>query len=236
MTNPSLRPEFADCSGSVKTFWRGMVAFLFLLTVACSVEPSVAPVITSTTLSHASTTTLSGLSSQTTSTTSFEAPVTPTSVVVTTTTTEPYPGWWDPRGVQRACGDPVQGLLTFRGSPTRSWYGRGPVPLMPEVLWRFPEKGNLCSLSTTGGRTTNWCGIGWTGQPAVWETGTQTRLAIGAYDRGIHLLDASTGLPILQPFMTGDIVKGSLTVDPDGFPLIYSGSRDGFDRRIHGGT
>ena len=98
---------------------------------------------------------------------------------------------------------------------------------MPEVLWRFPERNNLCSLSTTEGRTTTWCGIGWTGQPAVWEVGTETWLAIGAYDRGIHILDALTGQPRLKKFVTGDIVKGSLTVDPDGFPLIYSGSRDG---------
>jgi outer membrane protein assembly factor BamB len=110
---------------------------------------------------------------------------------------------------------------------------------MPEVLWRFPKEGNLCSLSTTGGRTTNWCGIGWTGQPAVWQTESDTWLAVGAYDRGIHFLDTSTGLPAKKPFITGDIVKGSLTVDPDGFPLIYSGSRDGhlrilaFDRPDH---
>ncbi len=98
---------------------------------------------------------------------------------------------------------------------------------MPEVLWRFPEKDKLCSLSTTQGRTTTWCGIGWTGQPAVWEVDTETWLAVGAYDRGIHILDALTGQPRLKRFATGDIVKGSLTVDPDGFPLIYSGSRDG---------
>ena len=30
------------------------------------------------------------------------------------------------------------GLLTFRGSPTRSFYGRGPVPDDPAVQWRFP--------------------------------------------------------------------------------------------------
>ena len=133
MTNPSLQPESAGCSGSVKSFWRGMVAFLFSLTVACSVEPAAAPVTTSTTLSHPSTTSLSAASSQATSTTSYKPPVTSTSIVDTTTTTEPYPGWWDPRGVQRAWGDTVQGLLTFRGSPTRSWYGRGPVPLIPKV-------------------------------------------------------------------------------------------------------
>ena len=149
------------------------------------------------------------------------------SAVKPTTSVPPYDGWWDPEAVGLPWGDTVRGVLTFRGSPTRSWYGGGPVPLMPEVLWRFPEEGDLCSLSTTGGRTTNWCGIGWTGQPAVWELENRTWLAIGAYDRGIHVLDASTGTPILEPFVTGDIVKGSLTVDPDGFPLIYSGSRDG---------
>ena len=149
------------------------------------------------------------------------------SAVKPTTSVPPYDGWWDPEAVGLPWGDTVRGVLTFRGSPTRSWYGGGPVPLMPEVLWRFPEEGDLCSLSTTGGRTTNWCGNGWTGQPAVGELENRTWLAIGAYDRGIHVLDASTGTPILEPFVTDDIVKGSLTVDPDGFPLIYSGSRDG---------
>ena len=38
---------------------------------------------------------------------------------------------------------------------------------------------------------------------------------------------SSTATPasdILPPFPTGDIIKGSVTVDPDGFPLVYSGS------------
>ena len=29
-----------------------------------------------------------------------------------------------------------------------------------------------------------------------------------------------------SPIVTGDIVKGSPTIDPDGFPLVYFGSRD----------
>ena len=169
------------------------------------------------------------------STTSKISPIYETAFPATTSTSTPtirpttsvYEGWWDPASVGQPWGSKVEGVLTFRGSPTRSWYGRGPVPLMPEVLWRFPEEGRLCSLSTTGGRTTNWCGIGWTGQPAVWEQDDRTLVALGAYDRHIHLLNADTGKPVKQPFLTGDIVKGSLTVDPDGFPLIYSGSRDG---------
>ena len=74
--------------------------------------------------------------------------------------------------------------------------------------------------------------MGWTGQPSVWEKGGRTWLAFGAYDRAIHVLDAETGLRLLDDFPTGDIIKGSVTVDPDGFPLLYSGSRDGFFRVI----
>ncbi len=212
--------------------WRWFILLvLFLAPAACSNDVSDNRMAASTTLAQqvptsssrpqTSTTTSAPLSKTTRSTTSLAPAVEPTAPV------PPYKGWWDPQAVGRPWGDKVRGVLTFRGSPTRSWYGGGPVPLMPEVLWRFPEQGDLCSLSTTGGRTTNWCGIGWTGQPAVWELENETWLAIGAYDRGIHVLNASTGTPVLEPFVTGDIVKGSLTVDPDGFPLIYSGSRDG---------
>ena len=214
------------------TGWRWSIfLLLFLYPVACSVDTSTNRMAASTTLAQQVATSSSAPQTSTTTSVPLSKITMPTtslaSAVKPTTSVPPYDGWWDPEAVGLPWGDTVQGVLTFRGSPTRSWYGGGPVPLMPEVLWRFPEEGDLCSLSTTGGRTTNWCGIGWTGQPAVWELENRTWLAIGAYDRGIHVLDASTGTPILEPFVTDDIVKGSLTVDPDGFPLIYSGSRDG---------
>ena len=214
------------------TGWRWSIfLLLFLYPVACSVDTSTNRMAASTTLAQQVATSSSAPQTSTTTSVPLSKITMPTtslaSAVKPTTSVPPYDGWWDPEAVGLPWGDTVRGVLTFRGSPTRSWYGGGPVPLMPEVLWRFPEEGDLCSLSTTGGRTTNWCGIGWTGQPAVWELENRTWLAIGAYDRGIHVLDASTGTPILEPFVTDDIVKGSLTVDPDGFPLIYSGSRDG---------
>ncbi|MCP3939560.1 MAG: PQQ-binding-like beta-propeller repeat protein [Actinomycetia bacterium] len=88
----------------------------------------------------------------------------------------------------------------------------------------------MCSESTSGGNTRTWCGTGWTGQPAVWETGGATWMSFGAYDRAVHVLDADTGERIFEDFVTGDIIKGSVTIDPDGYPLIYSGSRDNFFR------
>jgi hypothetical protein len=46
------------------------------------------------------------------------------------------------------------------------------------------------------------------------------------------LLDAATGERILPDFVTGDLVKGSLAVDPNGYPPVYTGSRDNYYRVI----
>jgi outer membrane protein assembly factor BamB len=140
-------------------------------------------------------------------------------------------GWSDAAGVGKPYGDKVPGLLTFRGNPTRTYYGTGPVPrTAPSPQWTFPKSGGLCANSTDQHGTREWCGTGWTGQPAVFERDGRTWLVFGAYDRAIHFLDASTGERILPDFPTGDIIKGSATVDPDGFPLVYSGSRDNYYR------
>lgn len=156
---------------------------------------------------------------------------TTTGAPVTTTTTEPpFQGFVDPRSAFQPYEDAeVAGLLTFRGNPTRNYYGQGPVPSAPHVVWKYPGH-TMCSLSEDRGQTTNWCGTGWTGQPAVFERDGRTWLVFGAYDRAVHFVDAATGADILAPFPTGDIIKGSVTVDPDGFPLVYTGSRDSFFR------
>ena len=144
-----------------------------------------------------------------------------------------FTGWSDPAGVGKPYGDKVQGLLTFRGNPTRTYYGSGPIPrTQPEQAWRFPRTGGLCGESTDQKGTRVWCGSGWTGQPAVFERDGRTWVVFGAYDHKIHFLDAETGERILPDFPTGDIIKGSVTIDPDGFPLVYTGSRDNYYRVI----
>ncbi len=161
-------------------------------------------------------------------------PVSTTSTIPTTTTTTkpPYTGWVDPASAFTPYYQAtVAGLLTFRGNPTRNYYGAGPVPIAPRELWRYPQAA-MCSFSEDRGETTNWCGTGWTGQPAIFERDGRTWVVFGAYDRAVHFVDAATGQDILPPFVTGDLIKGSVTVDPDGFPLIYTGSRDGFFRVI----
>lgn len=139
--------------------------------------------------------------------------------------------WVDPASAGHPWGETVEGILTFRGNPTRNFYGAGPVPVDPVVQWKYPDEA-MCSESSVEqgdhSGTFNWCGSGWTGQPSVFEREGQTWVVFGAYDRAVHFLDASTGEAILPRFETGDIIKGSVTVDPDGFPLVYSGSRDNF--------
>lgn len=135
--------------------------------------------------------------------------------------------WVDPAIAGRPWPDTVEGITTFRGNPTRSWYGTGPLPADPVVDWRYPDEA-MCARSDVEGedRERIWCGSGWTGQPAVFERDGRTWVVVGTYDRAIHFVDADTGEAILEPHPTGDIIKGSVTVDPDGYPLVYSGSRD----------
>lgn len=167
------------------------------------------------------------------------APTVATTVPDTTaptesTTTVPPPEWLvDPASVRTPWGTAVDGVLTYRGNPTRSFWGTGPVPrTTPQVLWSYPQQGNMCGESSEYDVTRVWCGTGWTGQPAVFEREGRTWVVFGAYDYKVHFVDAATGADIIPPFPTGDLAKGNVTVDPDGYPLVYVGSRDDYLRVI----
>ena len=161
---------------------------------------------------------------------STSSPATTTTLLPpsTTTTTAPLvrdpdtiPGWT----VNQPWGS-VNGVTMFRGSPTRTFYGTGPLSPSPTQAWRYPDSA-MCSSSSVGGESKVWCGMGWTGQPVVYEREDGvTELIFGAYDRAVHFVDGETGIDLRPKFTTGDIIKGSVTLDPDGYPLIYFGSRD----------
>jgi outer membrane protein assembly factor BamB len=125
------------------------------------------------------------------------------------------------------------GITTFRGNETRSYYGEGPVPEDPRILWRYPAEGSLCSFSTDRDGQREWCGTGWTGQPnVIVGEGGRIEVRVNAYDGAYHFLDGRNGEPVRPLLQTGDLAKGSATSDPDGFPLYYAGSRDNFLRVI----
>jgi outer membrane protein assembly factor BamB len=144
-----------------------------------------------------------------------------------------YEGLADPAGFTKPYPNAtIEGLLTFRGNPSRSYYGSGPVPrTAPEVLHRFPDE-PMCKESTNLGTTKVWCGMGWTGQPTIAVQDDRTWAVFGGYDGHIHFMDADTGERILPDVETGDIIKGTPTIDPAGYPLVYAGSRDDLLRII----
>lgn len=133
----------------------------------------------------------------------------------------------------------TKGLLMFRGTPYRNFYGTGPISLnTPESVWKYPNENSknnkpLCARSYVGNTSKIWCGSGWTGQPVVWvRPDGITEIITNTYDKGIHFINATNGTQTRQPFYTGDIIKGTVTMDPDNYPLLYSGSRDNFYRII----
>ena len=159
------------------------------------------------------------------------APVTPEVPPDTSAAEEPET-WVDGASFGQPPADATQGVLTFRGSPTRSWYGTGPVPRNPRLLWRYPQHSDMCAESSYHGEIVRWCGTGWTGQTAVFERNGRTWLVFGAFDNNVHFLDAATGQQLLPQFETGDLIKTSVTIDPDEFPLAYFGSRDNYFRIV----
>jgi outer membrane protein assembly factor BamB len=177
---------------------------------------------------------LAGCGAQSAPEPSTTSPAPPVAATTATPPTPRFEGWSDPADVGQPYGAQVHGLLTFRGNPTRTFYGTGPaVRTEPTELWAFPKDMDMCgTTSVNRGEVETWCGNGWTGQPAVIERRGRTWVITGGYDHHIHFVDAATGERIIPDFVTNDLVKGSLTVDPDGYPLVYSGSRDGFFRII----
>ena len=68
----------------------------------------------------------------------------------TTTTNPPRPEGVVPTDTVRQQWGSATGLTMFRGNPTRTFSGTGPVPDQPRVLWRFPDR-PMCGTSSVGG-------------------------------------------------------------------------------------
>jgi len=178
--------------------------------------------------SNGTVTTLPPISTSTPTTSDTADSPDTTSTPDTTTTTLPLrpKGVVTPETVFEPWGS-VNGLTMFRGNPTRTFFGTGPIPeSTPDVLWTYPHH-PMSGTSAVGREAKVWTGTGWTGQPVVYERADGiTEMIFGAYDKNIHFVDVATGEALRPPYDMGDIVKGSVTLDPDGFPLLYTGSRD----------
>ncbi len=126
----------------------------------------------------------------------------------------------------------VEGITTFRGNNFRDSAFYGSVDVSEEKLTKV--------WTNVIGHTDNWTGIGWNGQPAIikWDELTKkhmniydefkekdnfTEIIYGALDSTIYFYDLKSGYPSRDPIKVASSIKGSVTVDPRGYPLLYVG-------------
>jgi len=134
----------------------------------------------------------------------------------------------------------------FRGNPARTYFGTGPVPRHQEqvaLLWTYRGIGGMG----------HWQGIGWTGQPLVvkWQDSLKARMnwnnifreaggpayevLVAALDGRVHFVDLETGKATRDPLPAAPLpIKGTITVDPRGYPLLYVGQGLPFIDQING--
>lgn len=127
----------------------------------------------------------------------------------------------------------VRGILSFRSGPLRNNAVLGTPVITQEKLvksWTFKTS----ALPSWGG------GSGWTGQPSVIEWNKQEQqimnlypqfkskaklreVVYGSLDGNIYFLDIATGKKTRNPINIKNSIKGSVALDPRGYPLLYVG-------------
>jgi len=126
----------------------------------------------------------------------------------------------------------VEGVLTFRGSNERDAPSYGTVHMVrhqPKIQWEKRTKS-----SSWGG------GAGWTGQPAIVKWAPEVlrtmnvknkflskpdfkEVIYASLDGYVYFMDLETGEETRNPIKVGNPVKGSVSVDARGYPLLYVG-------------
>ena len=130
----------------------------------------------------------------------------------------------------------VPGVLVFRGNNARSAPAYGTADVKDAKL-------QVAWTQDTGevrGDGSYWPGAGWTGQPLLVNWPEATRKAMGYADEFandpnfteviyptftgvIYRLDLATGTQTRAPIETGCGYKGTGSIDPRGYPLLYAG-------------
>jgi len=117
-------------------------------------------------------------------------------------------------------------MLTFRGNPTHTFYGTGPVPEKePEILWKYRME-DFESLYY--GTPHVWAGTGWTGQAAYLDG----YVFIGSQGRSFYAFEAETG-KLRWRFQSSRQIKSSVCLYDN---KLYFGSVDDWLRCLDART
>ncbi|MDR1833364.1 MAG: PQQ-binding-like beta-propeller repeat protein [Propionibacteriaceae bacterium] len=129
----------------------------------------------------------------------------------------------------------VPGVLTFRGNNYRDAPAYGTADVVEkklEIVWTQ-------EIGEVRGDGSYWPGAGWTGQPLLVNWPAETREAMGfdaefaqkdlveviypVFEGKVYRLDLETGKQTKEPIDSGCGFKGTGSVDPRGYPLLYAG-------------
>ena len=126
----------------------------------------------------------------------------------------------------------LEGVTTFRGNNYRDTGSWGTIPNNASAM--------AIKYTFKIGGIDSWSGVGWTGQPAIvrWDSQTIQNMNIkdekkakadlveviyATMDGKIYFFDLEDGEFTRDPIVIGAPIKGSVTVDPRGYPLLYVG-------------
>ncbi len=127
----------------------------------------------------------------------------------------------------------LQGIITFRGNNYRNAPSWGTADITDETL--------SLMLSKDTSRIARWGGSGWTGQPLVvtWPAELRqnmtslydkfrtkdgfTEVILCSLDGRIYFMDLETGEKSRDFIDIGAPTKGTASIDPRGYPIIYVG-------------
>ncbi|MBM7661007.1 outer membrane protein assembly factor BamB/uncharacterized protein YceK [Bacillus mesophilus] len=127
----------------------------------------------------------------------------------------------------------IDGVLTFRGNHTRTSPSFGSLSIQPTLIEKAWEFQTSASRDWGGG-------AGWTGQPAIvkWEEDIKLMMNIkdefklkkdfveviyASLDGHVYFFELDTGAQSRPPIQLGNPIKGSVSIDPRGFPILYVG-------------
>ncbi len=130
----------------------------------------------------------------------------------------------------------IPGVLAFRGNNYRNAPAHGSAAITEKKLsiaWTH-ETGDVKAEGSY------WAGAGWTGQPLLvnWPQATKEAMGLSAaqiadpnfveviysvVDGKVYRMDLATGADTKPPIDTGFAYKGSGSIDPRGYPLLYVG-------------
>lgn len=126
-----------------------------------------------------------------------------------------------------------EGVTTFRGNNYRNSPTYGTVDIKDnslDIIWQH-------SIGTLG----DWSGCGWSGQPLIVRWARETREIMNIFpekkqkenlaeviyatmDGNIYFYDLEDGKPTRDKLNVGMTFKGTGTLDPRGYPIMYIGS------------